>query len=98
MCGEVIGERHDACGARAALATGHRHLCRKAAAGQGARAGCNAVFAMRDGGMLGMNSWNHENLKKIERQNAVLLHWLKIRVEVGIYLKRPFAKGLARAR
>ena len=64
VCGEVISERHDACGAGAALAAGHRHLCREAAAGQGARAGCNAVFAMCDGGMLGMNSWNHENLKK----------------------------------
>ena len=98
MCGEVIGERHDACCARAALATGHRHLCREAATRQGTRASCNAVFAMRDGGMLGMNSWNHENLKKIERQNAVLCALVEIREEVGIYLKRLFAKRLARAR
>ena len=62
MRGEVVGKRHDACGAGTALATGHRHLCCEAAAGQGARAGCYAVFAMRDGGMLGMNNWNHENL------------------------------------
>jgi hypothetical protein len=27
---------------------------------------------MCDGRMLGMNNWNHENLKKIERQNTVL--------------------------
>jgi hypothetical protein len=53
---------------------------------------------MRDGGMLGMNSWNHENLKKIERQNAVLCALVEIREEVGIYLKRLFAKRLARAR
>jgi hypothetical protein len=61
---EVIGERHDACGAGAALATGHRHLGCEATTGQGTRAGCNAVFAMGDGGMLCMNNWNHENLEK----------------------------------
>ena len=98
MCGEVIGERHDACGSGAALATGHRHLCREAAAGQGARAGCNAVFAMCDGRMLGMNNWNHENLKNRTTKRSAVLHWLEIRVEVGIYLKRLFAKRLARAR
>ena len=98
MCGELIGERHDACGACTALATGHRHLGCEATTGQGAWAGGDAVFAMRDGGMLGMNSWNHENLKKIERQNAVLCALVEIREEVGIYLKRLFAKRLARAR
>jgi hypothetical protein len=35
---------------------------------------------------------------KIERQNTVLHELVEIREEVGIYLKRPFAKGLARAR
>ena len=98
VCGEVIGERHDACGAGTALTTGHRHLCREAAAGQGAWAGGDAVFAMRDGGMLGMNNWNHENLKNRTTKRSAVLHWLEIRVEVGIYLKRLFAKRLARAR
>ncbi len=98
VCGELISERHDARSAGTALAAGHRHLGGEATAGKGTRAGCNAVFAMRDGGMLGMNSWNHENLKKIERQNTVLFALVEIRKEVGIYLKRPFAKGLARAR
>jgi hypothetical protein len=64
MRGEVIGERHDARGAGAALAAGHRHVRCESTTGQGTRAGCNAVFAMGDGRMLGMNSWNHENLKK----------------------------------
>jgi hypothetical protein len=35
---------------------------------------------------------------KNKRQNAVLKELVEIREEVGIYLKRPFAKGLARAR
>jgi hypothetical protein len=35
---------------------------------------------------------------KIERQNAVLFALVEIREEVGIYLKRLFAKRLARAR
>ena len=64
MRGEVFCERHDARSAGTALATGHRHLGGETATGKGARAGCNAVFAMGDGGLLGMNSWNHENLKK----------------------------------
>jgi hypothetical protein len=64
MCGEVIGKRHDACCAGTALATGHRDLGCEAATGQGTRAGGNAVFAMCDGGVLGMNNWNHENLEK----------------------------------
>jgi hypothetical protein len=72
MRSELIGERHDACGAGTALATCHRHLGCESATGQGTRAGCDAVFAMCDGRMLGMNNWNHENLKKIERQNTVL--------------------------
>ena len=33
VCGEVIGERHDACGAGTALTAGHRHLGCEAAAG-----------------------------------------------------------------
>jgi hypothetical protein len=44
---------------------------------------------MRDGGMLGMNSWNHENLKKIERQNAVLFAPVRNTRRSGNLLKTP---------
>ncbi len=93
MCREVIGERHDACRAGTALATGHRHLSCKTSTGQGKRAGGNAVFAMGDGWMLGMNSRNHKNLKKIERQNTALKELVEIREEVGIYLNAPLLRG-----
>ena len=75
--GEVISERHDACCACTALATGHRHLGRESATRQGTRTCCNAIFAMGDGWMLGMNSWNHENLKKQNDKTQPCKNWLK---------------------
>ncbi len=56
MRGELIGERHDACAAAAALAAGDRNLGCEATTRQGTWTGRNAVFAMCDGGMLRMNS------------------------------------------
>ena len=95
VCGEVIGERHDACGAGTALTAGYRHLGCEAATWQGTWAGCNAVFAMRDGGMLGMNSWNHENLKNRTTKLSPERTGLNTR-RSGNLLICPFAKGLAR--
>lgn len=93
MCGKVIDERHDACRAGAALAASDRDLCCKATAGQSPGASRDAVFAMCDGIVLWMDSWNHRNLKKIERQNAVLKELVEIREEVGIYLNAPLLRG-----
>lgn len=93
MAGKVIGEAHHAVGARAAAAAGDRDLSRKAATGQGARAGCNAVFTESDGVILNTNSGNHENLRKIERRNIALKGLVEIREEVGIYLNAPLLRG-----
>lgn len=75
--GEVINERHDACCAGTALAAGDRHLGCETATRQGTWACCNAIFAMGDGWMLGMNSWNHENLKNKTTKRSPVQNWLK---------------------
>ena len=61
---KVVNERHDASGAGTALTAGDGDLGDKPTTGQSAWAGRDAVFTKSDGLMLGMNSWNHENLKK----------------------------------
>jgi hypothetical protein len=53
---------------------------------------------MCDGGMLRMNNGGHENLKNKTTKRSSVLELVEIRKEVGMYLKRLFAKRLARAR
>ena len=59
MGGEVVGEANHAVGAGTAASAGDRDLGRKAAAGQRAWAGGDAVFAKCDGMVLELDSWNH---------------------------------------